>query len=104
MRLYLFATASIIAFACGPGTIPLADTYCQSGPKYGTQCTSLTDVRASKGQRPPLPGEPNIASSPPSPWSSKSKPPTGQPSQPSQPAGLVRAQAPIEGDPDGGTN
>jgi hypothetical protein len=35
-----------------------ADTYCQSGAKYGTQCYSMTDVRSQPGQRPPPPGEP----------------------------------------------
>jgi hypothetical protein len=34
------------------------DTYCQSGPKYGTQCMSLSDARNSPGQRPPLSSEP----------------------------------------------
>jgi len=34
------------------------DTYCQGGPKYGTTCHSLSDVRQAPGQRPPLSSEP----------------------------------------------
>jgi hypothetical protein len=36
VRLIAFAATSLLAFACGPG-----GTYCQSGPKYGTQCYDL---------------------------------------------------------------
>jgi hypothetical protein len=42
----------LLGAACG------GDTYCQSGPKYGTQCYSMTDVRSPPGQRPPGAGEP----------------------------------------------
>ncbi len=43
---------TLVAAGCG------GDTYCQSGPKYGTQCMSLTDARNPPGQRPPLSSEP----------------------------------------------
>jgi hypothetical protein len=33
--------------ACGPGS----GVYCQSGPKYGTQCYSEADVREDPKQR-----------------------------------------------------
>src|SRR5450432_3050187 len=44
--------SALLADGCG------GDTYCQSGPKYGTQCYSLSDVRTPPGQRPPLSSEP----------------------------------------------
>jgi hypothetical protein len=52
---FLFAILGSCALAlagCG------GDTACQSGPKYGTQCYSLTDVRSGPGQRPPSVSEP----------------------------------------------
>jgi hypothetical protein len=38
--------------ACGPG----AGTYCQSGPKYGTQCYSQVDLQPP-GTPPPPAGD-----------------------------------------------
>lgn len=43
--------ATFIA-ACGPG----AGTYCQSGPKYGTQCYSQMDLQPP-GTPPPPAGD-----------------------------------------------
>jgi hypothetical protein len=50
---------ALTALACGPG----AGVYCQSGPKYGTECYSEADVRNPPGEQrpheePPRKGEP----------------------------------------------
>jgi hypothetical protein len=42
------ATLVAAATACGPG----GGTYCQSGPKHGTQCYSESDVRTPPGRHP----------------------------------------------------
>jgi len=46
---------SALLTGCGPAG---GGTYCQSGPRYGTQCYSNADVTAPPGQRPPTQGEP----------------------------------------------
>ncbi|HKQ71887.1 MAG TPA: hypothetical protein VJT73_21230 [Polyangiaceae bacterium] len=43
------------------------DTYCQSGPKYGTTCYSMSDVRAAHGDPRPPPAEPQWRARPPKP-------------------------------------
>jgi hypothetical protein len=43
----LFCQAALLA-GCGPG----GGTYCQSGPKYGTQCYSQMDLQPP-GSPPP---------------------------------------------------
>jgi hypothetical protein len=40
--------------ACGPG----AGTYCQSGPKYGTQCYSQMDLQPPGSPPTPADGQP----------------------------------------------
>ena len=52
VRMVFFAGATAL------GIVGCADTYCQSGAKYGTQCMSLTEARNPPGQRPPLSNEP----------------------------------------------
>jgi hypothetical protein len=68
--------------ACG------GDTYCQGGPKNGTSCYSMSDVRQPPGQRPPLTSEP------PNWW--QPAPPTalGGPSQPTATSGPVPMSSP----------
>jgi hypothetical protein len=55
----LLVAAGLLLAACGPGS----GTYCQTGPKYGTECYAEPDVRQPAGQpRPqeagPRKGEP----------------------------------------------
>jgi hypothetical protein len=40
----LFVLAALLASAC-------SDTYCQSGPKYGTQCRTINDVEWQRTQQ-----------------------------------------------------
>jgi hypothetical protein len=56
-----------------------ANTYCQSGPKYGTQCYSMTDVRTPPGQRPPLSSEPPLWYNGPPPPMTYGSPPSPAP-------------------------
>ena len=72
--LFMFATLSFSSL----GLLGCADTYCQSGAKYGTQCYSMTDVRTPPGQRPPLSSEPPL-------WYKGPPPPTRYGSPPSPP-------------------
>jgi len=48
LRLMLVGLASVLA-ACGPQ----GGTYCQSGPKYGTQCYSKMDLQPPGSPPPP---------------------------------------------------
>jgi len=48
LLLTLAGMASLTA-ACGPG----GGTYCQSGPKYGTQCYSQMDLQPPGSPPPP---------------------------------------------------
>jgi len=74
IRLFAVAAVASCALACG------ADTYCQSGPKYGTQCYSLTDVQRQQEQRPRIWGEPSTWSNgPPPPARFGSTPPPPPP-------------------------
>ena len=51
--------AASMGIAIASWCMGCGDTYCQSGPKYGTTCHSLTDVRNQQnGGRPPLSSEP----------------------------------------------
>ncbi|HYQ44221.1 MAG TPA: hypothetical protein VER11_19700 [Polyangiaceae bacterium] len=50
--LFLLACQAALVTACGPA----GGTYCQSGPKYGTQCYSKMDLQPP-GSPPPAPGE-----------------------------------------------
>jgi hypothetical protein len=54
LRALFLGLACLTAFTtgCGPG----AGTYCQSGPKYGTQCYSQMDLQPP-GSPPPPPGD-----------------------------------------------
>ena len=51
LLLMLVCLASLTT-ACGPA----GGTYCQSGPKYGTQCYSRMDLQPP-GSPPPPPGD-----------------------------------------------
>jgi hypothetical protein len=56
-RFFLLLTltcAMAVLSACGPG----GGTYCQTGPKYGTQCYSRMDVQPP-GSPPPPPDDPS---------------------------------------------
>ncbi len=47
---WCFLVAGLVCWsACGPG----GGTYCQSGPKYGTQCYSRMDLQAPGSPPPP---------------------------------------------------
>jgi hypothetical protein len=53
--LLLTLTGAMAALSgCGPG----GGTYCQSGPKYGTQCYSRMDLQPP-GSPPPPPDDPS---------------------------------------------
>ncbi|MES1177286.1 MAG: hypothetical protein ABUL62_23390 [Myxococcales bacterium] len=51
LSLLWLVLVGLIAFAagCGPG----GGTYCQSGPKYGTQCYSAMDLQPPGSPPPP---------------------------------------------------
>ena len=50
--LVTLACAAAVLTGCGPG----GGTYCQSGPKYGTQCYSQMDLQPP-GTPPPSPDD-----------------------------------------------
>jgi len=69
--LAILCSCAFAVVGCG------ADTYCQSGAKYGTQCYSMTDVRSPPGQRPPPASEPTAwwgGPPPPMRYRSRAKP------------------------------
>jgi hypothetical protein len=45
LPLLLVVFAALLTCACG------GDTYCQSGPKYGTQCHTINDVEWQRTQQ-----------------------------------------------------
>jgi len=49
---FMLVWLAVSAVACGPA----GGTYCQSGPKYGTQCYSRMDLQPP-GAPPPPPGD-----------------------------------------------
>jgi hypothetical protein len=53
LLLTLICTAAMLS-GCGP----VPGTYCQSGPKYGTQCYSQMDLQPP-GTPPPPAGDPS---------------------------------------------
>lgn len=55
MRLSLFSLALSAPLLLGLAACG-SSTYCQSGPKHGTQCHSENDLQAP-GERPPPAGE-----------------------------------------------
>jgi hypothetical protein len=54
-RVWLLLTVALGACGCG-GALPRGSgTYCQSGPKYGTECYSDIDVTDPPGHHGPPP-------------------------------------------------
>ena len=51
---FMLIGLAVLLIGCGPG----GGTYCQSGPKYGTQCYSQMDLQPP-GSPPPSPGDRN---------------------------------------------
>lgn len=46
------AVGSLATIGCS-GAAGVGDTYCQSGPRYGTECYSGVDVRSPPGRQGP---------------------------------------------------
>ncbi|MEI9952492.1 MAG: hypothetical protein WDO74_26810 [Pseudomonadota bacterium] len=46
---FMLVSQASLATGCGPG----GGTYCQSGPKYGTQCYSQMDLQPPGSPPPP---------------------------------------------------
>ncbi|HET9959116.1 MAG TPA: hypothetical protein VFQ61_31715 [Polyangiaceae bacterium] len=57
-RFAFSSTAMFLALLAAPGWVaacgPNGGTYCQSGPKYGTQCYAMPDVEHTPGAPPPM--------------------------------------------------
>ena len=61
LRIALLGLVLAAAAGCGPGS----GTYCQSGPKYGTQCYAQPDVSRTGPGAPEAPDHTDGSETPP---------------------------------------